>query len=46
MSPGTRMLSQADLERLVADGDVDTVIVAFCDMHRLPNNYRAFAYWT
>ena len=32
MSPRSRMLSQADLERLVADGDVDTVIVAFCDM--------------
>ena len=32
MSPRTRMLSQADLERLVADGDIDTVIVAFCDM--------------
>lgn len=26
------MLSQADLERLVAAGDIDTVIVAFCDM--------------
>ena len=26
------MLSQAELERLVADGDIDTVIVAFCDM--------------
>lgn len=25
-------LSQADLEKLVAQGDVDTVIVAFCDM--------------
>lgn len=26
------MLTKADLEQLVADGDVDTVIVAFCDM--------------
>src|SRR3989337_626419 len=26
------MLSQADLERQVAAGDIDTVIVAFCDM--------------
>jgi glutamine synthetase len=26
------MLSQADLDRLVAAGDIDTVIVAFCDM--------------
>src|ERR1700752_4818551 len=26
------MLSQAELERLVASGDIDTVIVAFCDM--------------
>lgn len=26
------MLSKADLEQLVADGDIDTVIVAFCDM--------------
>jgi glutamine synthetase len=26
------MLSKAELEQLVADGDVDTVIVAFCDM--------------
>ena len=26
------MLSQADLERLVAAGEIDTVIVAFCDM--------------
>ncbi len=25
-------MSQADLERLVAAGDIDTVIVAFCDM--------------
>ena len=29
-TPG--MLPQADLERLVASGDIDTVIVAFCDM--------------
>jgi len=28
----TDMLSQSDLERLVAAGDIDTVIVAFCDM--------------
>ena len=28
----TGMLSQSDLERLVAAGDIDTVIVAFCDM--------------
>src|SRR4051812_46822867 len=28
----TGMLSQSDLERLVAGGDIDTVIVAFCDM--------------
>jgi glutamine synthetase len=26
------MLAQAELERLVADGEIDTVIVAFCDM--------------
>src|ERR1700756_1899603 len=26
------MLSQAEPERLVASGDIDTVIVAFCDM--------------
>ncbi|OBK79243.1 glutamine synthetase family protein [Mycobacterium sp. 1164985.4] len=32
MSVATGMLSQADLERMVAAGDVDTVIVAFCDM--------------
>jgi glutamine synthetase len=32
MSPDAGLLSQADLERLVADGDIDTVIVAFCDM--------------
>ena len=29
-APG--MLSKADLERRVADGEIDTVIVAFCDM--------------
>src|ERR1700716_2936818 len=28
----TGMPSQSDLERLVAAGDIDTVIVAFCDM--------------
>src|SRR5258706_11214622 len=28
----TGMLAQSELERLVADGDIDTVIVAFCDM--------------
>ena len=32
MSPSSGMLSQADLERLVASGDIDTVIVAFSDM--------------
>ena len=32
VSVTTGMLSQADLEQQVADGDVDTVIVAFCDM--------------
>src|SRR5579859_6305606 len=32
MSATSGMLSRADLERLVAAGDVDTVIVAFCDM--------------
>jgi glutamine synthetase len=32
MSPSSGMLSQAELEGLVATGDVDTVIVAFCDM--------------
>ena len=32
MSPSSGMLSQAELERLVASGDIDTVIVAFCDM--------------
>src|SRR6187401_1137132 len=28
----TGMLSQADLEQLVAAGEIDTVILAFCDM--------------
>src|SRR6187549_839260 len=28
----TGMLSQSELESLVAAGDIDTVIVAFCDM--------------
>ncbi len=32
MSATTGMLSQADLERQVAAGEIDTVIVAFCDM--------------
>jgi glutamine synthetase len=32
MSAASGMLSQADLERLVSAGDIDTVIVAFCDM--------------
>ncbi len=32
MSPQSGMLSQAELERLVAAGEIDTVIVAFCDM--------------
>ena len=32
MSVTSGMLSQADLERLVTAGDIDTVIVAFCDM--------------
>ena len=32
MSATPGMLSQAELERLVADGDIDTVIVAFTDM--------------
>ncbi|MGY4652070.1 glutamine synthetase family protein [Mycobacterium sp. URHB0021] len=32
MSPKTGMLSQTDLERLVAAGEIDTVIVGFCDM--------------
>ncbi|MEO3757386.1 glutamine synthetase family protein [Mycobacterium sp. B14F4] len=32
MSTSSGMVSQADLERMVAAGDIDTVIVAFCDM--------------
>lgn len=32
MSVAPGMLAQADLERLVAAGEVDTVILAFCDM--------------
>ena len=32
MSQNPGMLSQADLEKLVANGDIDTVILAFCDM--------------
>jgi glutamine synthetase len=32
MSQNPGMLSQAELEQCVADGDIDTVIVAFCDM--------------
>src|SRR6201988_910539 len=32
MGTTSGILSQADLERLVASGDIDTVIVAFCDM--------------
>lgn len=32
MSQNPGMLSQADLEKLVADEDIDTVILAFCDM--------------
>ncbi|MGV0643308.1 glutamine synthetase family protein [Mycolicibacterium sp. XJ879] len=32
MVEGQGMLSRADLERLVAAGDIDTVIVGFCDM--------------
>jgi glutamine synthetase len=32
MSKRSGMLSPAELERLVAHGDIDTVIVAFCDM--------------
>jgi glutamine synthetase len=32
MSTNPGMLSQSELERLVADGEIDTVIVAFCDM--------------
>lgn len=32
MSVPSGMLAEADLERLVAAGEVDTVILAFCDM--------------
>jgi glutamine synthetase len=32
MSPQSGMLSQTELEQLVGSGDIDTVIVAFCDM--------------
>src|SRR5689334_14853300 len=32
MSPNRGMLAQGDLEQLVADGEIDTVIAAFCDM--------------
>jgi glutamine synthetase len=32
MSQTSGMLSHADLEKLVADGQIDTVILAFCDM--------------
>jgi glutamine synthetase len=32
MSTQPGMLSQPELERLVSDGEIDTVIVAFCDM--------------
>jgi glutamine synthetase len=32
MSAASGLVSQADLEQLVAAGDIDTVIVAFCDM--------------
>jgi glutamine synthetase len=32
MSQNPGMLSLADLEKLVADGEIDTVILAFCDM--------------
>lgn len=32
MSQNPGMLARADLERLVASGEIDTVIVAFCDM--------------
>jgi glutamine synthetase len=32
MSPNPGMLTQAELEKSVAAGDIDTVIVAFCDM--------------
>lgn len=32
MSPNPGMLAFDELQRMVADGDIDTVIVAFCDM--------------
>lgn len=32
MSPNRGMLAQGDLEQMVADGEIDTVILAFCDM--------------
>ncbi|MGZ5364051.1 MAG: glutamine synthetase family protein [Mycobacterium sp.] len=32
MSAASGMLSPSELERLIAAGDIDTVIVAFCDM--------------
>lgn len=32
MSPNPGMLALEELQRMVADGDIDTVIVAFCDM--------------
>ncbi|TFV56517.1 glutamine synthetase [Mycobacterium sp. PS03-16] len=32
MGSSTGLLAQGDLERMVADGAIDTVIVAFCDM--------------
>ncbi|MDV3125230.1 glutamine synthetase family protein [Mycobacterium sp. 21AC1] len=32
MSPNPGMLAQRDLEQMVAAGEIDTVIVAFCDM--------------
>ena len=32
VSATSGLLSQAELERLVSAGDIDTVIVGFCDM--------------
>src|ERR1700758_5409487 len=32
MPPTRGMLAQADLEQMVAAGEIDTVILAFCDM--------------
>jgi glutamine synthetase len=32
MSPNRGMLAQGDLEQIVAAGEIDTVILAFCDM--------------